>query len=109
MSGASNSDEAAVANGTLTPADASAAKVFGVETQVAMYRLMLSVLGAAGYLPGLIVALCLYALTRNFAHIQIGMTPGRLIGVFLLSIGMCALSGMLSIRKLRAADPADLF
>ena len=42
---------AAVANGTLTPADASAAKVFGVETQVAMYRLMLSVLGAAGYLP----------------------------------------------------------
>lgn len=42
---------AAVANGTLTPADASAAKVFGVETQIAMYRLMLGVLGAAGYLP----------------------------------------------------------
>jgi len=41
---------AAVANNTLTPADASAAKVFGVETQIAMYRLMLSVLGAAGYL-----------------------------------------------------------
>jgi alkylation response protein AidB-like acyl-CoA dehydrogenase len=42
---------AAVADNTLTPADASAAKVFGVETQIAMYRLMLSVLGAAGYLP----------------------------------------------------------
>ena len=41
---------AAVANNTLTPADASAAKVFGVETQIAMYRLMLSVCGAAGYL-----------------------------------------------------------
>ena len=40
---------AAVANNTLTPADASAAKVFGVETQIAMYRLMLSVCGAAGY------------------------------------------------------------
>jgi alkylation response protein AidB-like acyl-CoA dehydrogenase len=41
---------AAVASNMLTPADASAAKVFGVETQIAMYRLMLSVLGAAGYL-----------------------------------------------------------
>jgi alkylation response protein AidB-like acyl-CoA dehydrogenase len=41
---------AAVASNTLTPADASAAKVFGVETQIAMYRLMLSVCGAAGYL-----------------------------------------------------------
>ena len=41
---------AAVADGTLSPADASAAKVFGVETQIEMYRLMLGVLGAAGYL-----------------------------------------------------------
>lgn len=41
---------AAVANDTLTPADASGAKIFGVETQIAMYRLMLSVVGAAGYL-----------------------------------------------------------
>src|SRR6478736_6401856 len=51
---------AAVANNTLTPADASAAKVFGVETQIAMYRLMLSVCGAAGYLgegsPGAVLA-----------------------------------------------------
>jgi len=42
---------AAVANNTLTAADASGAKVFGVETQIAMYRLMLGVLGAVGYLP----------------------------------------------------------
>jgi alkylation response protein AidB-like acyl-CoA dehydrogenase len=41
---------AAVAGNSLTPADASAAKIFGVETQIAMYRLMLSVCGAAGYL-----------------------------------------------------------
>src|SRR3954471_6743903 len=51
---------AAVANNTLTPADASAAKVFGVETQIAMYRLMLSVCGAVGYLgegsPGAVLA-----------------------------------------------------
>ena len=33
---------AAVANGTLTPTDASAAKVFGVETQIEVYRICCS-------------------------------------------------------------------
>lgn len=42
---------AAVGAGTLTPADASSAKVFGVETQIAVYRLLLGILGPAGYLP----------------------------------------------------------
>jgi hypothetical protein len=42
---------AAVAKDTLTPTDASAAKVFGVETQVEAYRLFLGILGAVGYLP----------------------------------------------------------
>ena len=38
----------AVADGTLGPADASAAKVYGVETQVEAYRLFLGILGAVG-------------------------------------------------------------
>ncbi len=42
---------AAVASGTLTPTDASAVKVFGVETQIDAYRLFLGILGAVGYLP----------------------------------------------------------
>jgi hypothetical protein len=41
----------AVANDTLTPTDASASKVFGVETQIDVYRIFLGILGAAGYLP----------------------------------------------------------
>jgi hypothetical protein len=41
----------AVANDTLTPTDASASKVFGVETQIEVYRIFLGILGAAGYLP----------------------------------------------------------
>lgn len=40
----------AVANNTLGPTDASAAKVFGVETQIAVYRIYLGILGAVGYL-----------------------------------------------------------
>jgi 3-oxocholest-4-en-26-oyl-CoA dehydrogenase alpha subunit len=42
---------AAVADGTLGPADAGASKVFGVETQIEAYRLFLGILGAVGYLP----------------------------------------------------------
>ena len=41
----------AVATDTLMPQDASAAKVFGVETQIEVYRIFLGILGAAGYLP----------------------------------------------------------
>jgi alkylation response protein AidB-like acyl-CoA dehydrogenase len=39
----------AVADGTLTPTDASSVKVFGVETQIAVYRVLLEILGAGGY------------------------------------------------------------
>ena len=42
---------AAVANDTLTPTDASAAKIYGVETQIDSYRLFLGILGVVGYLP----------------------------------------------------------
>ena len=42
---------AAVAANTLGPSDASAAKVYGVETQIECYRLFLGILGAVGYLP----------------------------------------------------------
>jgi len=40
----------AVASGDLNPADASAAKVYGTEAQIAVYHLLLGVLGAAGAL-----------------------------------------------------------
>jgi len=40
---------AAVRDNALTPSDASAAKIFGVETQIAVYRLLLEVLGAVSY------------------------------------------------------------
>ncbi len=40
----------AIQSGSLSPADASAAKVLGTETQVFVYRVLLTVLGAAGWL-----------------------------------------------------------
>jgi alkylation response protein AidB-like acyl-CoA dehydrogenase len=44
---------AAVADGTLGPADSSSVKVFGTESTVEIYRRLLGIVGAAGYLsPG---------------------------------------------------------
>ena len=44
---------AAVADDTLGPADSSAVKVFGTESTVQVYRLLLGILGSGGYLaPG---------------------------------------------------------
>jgi ABC-type lipoprotein release transport system permease subunit len=33
----------------------------------------------------------------------------RLAGVFLLTLAMCLGSALLAVRRLRAADPADVF
>lgn len=67
------------------------------------------ILGLCGFLPGLVVAHGLYALTRAATNIPIYMSLLRVVGVLGLSIAMCAVSGMAALRKLRAADPADLF
>jgi putative ABC transport system permease protein len=37
------------------------------------------------------------------------MTLDRTITVFLMNFGMCALAGLLAMRKLRDANPADMF
>ena len=42
---------AALDAGALEPADSSAVKVYGTETLVDVYRTLLGVLGASGYLP----------------------------------------------------------
>jgi putative ABC transport system permease protein len=41
--------------------------------------------------------------------LPIYMTPERAIGVLALSIGMCSFAGVVALRKVRAADPADIF
>ena len=67
------------------------------------------ILSIAGYVPGLIMALILYWLTRYYAGIPINMTLFRLTLVLGLSIGFCVLSGLGALWKVRQAEPADLF
>jgi putative ABC transport system permease protein len=67
------------------------------------------ILAVLGYIPAFLAALGLYALGRNKAQLLLSMTTLRAGGVLLLAIAMCSLSGLLALRKVKAADPADLF
>jgi putative ABC transport system permease protein len=67
------------------------------------------ILAAIGFIPGVVASLGLYAALRQIATLPIYMPVARLIGVFMLTLGMCCFSGGIATRRLRSADPADIF
>ncbi|WGV25217.1 ABC transporter permease DevC [Halotia branconii] len=67
------------------------------------------ILALLGFIPGFVVPLGLYRLTRNATDLPIYMTVARALIVLLLTIIMCTLSGAIATRKLQSADPADMF
>ncbi len=68
-----------------------------------------AILALLGFLPGLAISLGLYALTAWQTRLPIEMTLLRIVGVLGLSLAMCMTSGLVALRKLRQAAPADLF
>ncbi|YAF98651.1 MAG: ABC transporter permease DevC [Nodularia sp. CChRGM 3473] len=67
------------------------------------------ILAVLGFIPGLIVPLGLYQLARNATNLPVYMTLLRAVVVLLLTIIMCAISGIIATQKLQSADPADMF
>ena len=68
--------------------------------------LLLTILG---YIPGFVFSLGLYQLTSTATQLPIAMKVTRALLVLLLTIAMCSVSGAIAMRKLRSADPADIF
>lgn len=66
-------------------------------------------LALVGFLPALLLCWQLYALVGGYAGIPMVMTPGIILGVLGLSVGMCVASGVFALQKLFKADPAELF
>jgi len=62
-----------------------------------------------GYVPALLLSFGLYDAVRHLAEIPMDLTWFHVGAVFLLTLGMCTLSGLLAMRKIRHADPAELF
>lgn len=67
------------------------------------------ILAVLGYIPGFALCLGLYDLTRNATALPIVMTMQRGLMIFVLTILMCCISGAIAVRKVQAADPADVF
>lgn len=67
------------------------------------------ILAILGYIPGFAFAVVQYTLAKNATLLPIVMTGSRAVTVLILTILMCLISGAIAIRKLQAADPADIF
>jgi putative ABC transport system permease protein len=67
------------------------------------------ILSVCGFLPGLGLAAVLYWLTRTYAHMPAYLNLGNVATVFGMTLFMCLLAGALATRKLRHANPADIF
>ena len=68
-----------------------------------------TLLAVLGYLPGLGVALVLYRLTAQATLLPMDLAPSLGAAVLALTVAMCFLAGALALRKLRRADPAEIF
>jgi putative ABC transport system permease protein len=67
------------------------------------------ILSLLGFFPGFLAALGLYALASSGSGLLITMTFNRAALVFILAVLMCFISGLIAMRKLKQADPADIF
>ncbi|HEY9748361.1 MAG TPA: ABC transporter permease DevC [Allocoleopsis sp.] len=67
------------------------------------------ILSVLGYIPGFALCLGLYDLTRNATSLPLVMTFERGFTVLCLTVAMCCISGAIAVRKVQAADPADIF
>jgi putative ABC transport system permease protein len=67
------------------------------------------ILAFLGFIPGFAIAQGLYLLAAGATNLPIVMTLNRAILVLILSIIMCCVSGAVAVKKLSAADPADIF
>jgi len=68
-----------------------------------------TLLACFGFIPGLLVSWWLYGITQKATQLPMILYPGRAATVLALSMIMCWGSGLIAMRKLRTADPADVF
>lgn len=68
-----------------------------------------TILAVLGFLPGLAVSLVLYRIMSDATRLPLVMTPERAVAVLVLTLAMCGLSAVMALRKVRSADPAEVF
>lgn len=77
--------------------------VYGVVVHQAL------IFAGLGFIPAFLLSLVIYFLLRTQALLSVTMELSRVVGVAGLTALMCLSATFLAVRKLRDADPADLF
>jgi putative ABC transport system permease protein len=67
------------------------------------------ILALLGFAPGVLLCLLLYRVSSEATRLPLEMTWTRVLGVLSLTVLMCSVSAVLALRKVRSADPADVF
>ncbi len=67
------------------------------------------ILALAGYVAGLGVSWLAYDWLTEASAMPLRMTLGRALIVFVVTVGMCTVSGLIALVRLVRADPADVF
>jgi len=67
------------------------------------------ILAILGFIPGLLLSIYLYGLASDALMIELTMNRARALLVLAVTIGMCTVSALLALRKIRTADPAAIF
>ncbi len=62
-----------------------------------------------GFLPGWAVGVCLAYVLADITLLPLHMTFEIVTATFALTLGMCLFAGALAVRRVLAADPADVF
>ena len=66
-------------------------------------------LSLLSFIPGMLLSLGLYAALAHWTGLPMILNVPRAASVLLLTLAMCVVSGCLAMRKVLAADPAELF
>jgi putative ABC transport system permease protein len=68
--------------------------------------LLLSVLG---FFPGFLGGYLLYSVIEHYTKIVMFLTSYRILTIFILTVVMCNIAGVIAVKKVLSADPAELF
>lgn len=67
------------------------------------------ILAVLGFIPGCLISALLYNVAANATGLLMQMTTTRVINLFIATVIMCSISGIVAVRKVQAADPAEVF
>lgn len=68
-----------------------------------------AILAVAGFIPAIALSGVVFKVSANATNLPLELTLDKAVIVLGLTLVMCVIAGVLAMRKVRSADPADVF